>query len=115
MIVFISELNNNDKALDTLISESELNYIEILINEGKEEEAYKRLLVQYQGLSGNSKQNIFRSFIPYKLGYLLFADLAVKTGRRDEGKEVYTFILKSKYFNKLDKSRAKESLRLLTP
>jgi tetratricopeptide (TPR) repeat protein len=115
MIVFISELNNNDKALDTLISESELNYIEILINEGKDEDAYKRLLVQYQGLSGNSKPNIFRSFIPYKLGYLLFADLAVKTGRRDEGKEVYNIILKSKYFNKLDKSRAEESLRLLTP
>jgi tetratricopeptide (TPR) repeat protein len=115
MIVFITELNNNDKTLDKLIAESELNYIEILINEGKDEDAYKRLLVQYQGLSGNSKPNIFRSFIPYKLGYLLFADLAVKTGRRDEGKEVYTFILKSKYFNKLDKSRAEESLRLLTP
>lgn len=115
MIVFVTELNNNDKALDKLISESELNYVQILINEGKDEEAYNRLLVQYQELSGNSKPNLYRSPIPYKLGYLLLADLAVKTGRKDEGKVIYNDILKSEYFNKLDKSRAKESLRLLTP
>ena len=114
MIVFITELNNNnDKGLDRLISESELNYVQILINEGKDEEAYKRLLVQYQELSGNSKPNLYRSPIPYKLGYLLLADLAVKTGRKDEGKEIYQDIINNKYFDKLNQSRAKDSLKKL--